>query len=114
MNKILLLVGLLFSVVANAAPSETGEIEFLQIHKVPESTGNSDNRYIVKLANSEISDNNCGYDQWTGYFDTEAGKAQYAAVLSAAISDKKILIEGTSSTTCQGGNQIIRNVYVAW
>jgi len=111
MNKLLVVVSLFFSIIANAGPSETGMVDFLQIHKVSGNAENSGNRFIVKL-NSTISENSCGEDQWTGYFDTEAGKAQYAAVLAAVMANRKIKIGGTSANSCLGGNQIIRNVYI--
>ncbi len=114
--KNIFLIILLFgcgSVFATSFPKEEGKITHLQIHKNPTNTTNTGQRFIVNL-DSSISSNECGRDSWTGTLDTEAGKAIYSTVLAAAMAEKRILINGTSSTTCLGEAMLIRNVLVVY
>lgn len=101
---------ILFLVSANTYagfPVETGYITFLQIHKNPDITENAGQRYLVQLSGS-ASENTCGNDQWTGYFDSGAGRAQYAFLLAALMAGK---LEGTAADLCESGALLIRNVY---
>jgi|GEM_PF-6750253 len=113
MNKYLLFaISFLSFGVAAATPNETGNITFLQVHKNPDSNSSSGERFIVRLS-STSSNNSCGSDQWTGYLTTEAGRAQYSALLAIAIASKQVKLEGTPNR-CESSSLLIRNLYVAW
>ena len=94
-------------------PVEIGDITFLQVHNNPDSTLSSGQRFIVKLSSS-ASENSCGYDQWTGYLDSDVGRAQYSALLSAVMASKQIKLEGTAPDRCESGSLLLRNVYAVW
>lgn len=96
-----------------AMPVEEGDITFLQIHKKPDSTANASQRFIVKLSGT-ATDNLCGTDQWTGYLDDDAGKAQYSALMSAVMAGRAVRFEGTAPDHCESGSLLLRNVYMVW
>ncbi|MDG2642633.1 hypothetical protein HL669_23355 [Vibrio parahaemolyticus] len=99
---------------ANDYAEETGKISYFQVHKNPTDVSNSGQRFIVRL-DSEISSNKCGNsDSWTGTLDTDAGKAIYSAILSAAMADRPIMLQGTGENVCLDGNMLIRNVLLVW
>ena len=109
--KFFLISALLSAGVYANTPEEQGRITFLQVHKAPDSTSDSGNRFIVSL-NGEISENPCGGDQWSGYLTSETGNAQYSMLLSAAISGKEVKIEGNANFKCEGKAMLIRNIYL--
>ncbi|WP_444893536.1 hypothetical protein ACJJIW_19570 [Microbulbifer sp. JMSA004] len=94
-------------------PDEQGEINFLQVHKTPESDSSSGNRFIVKL-DGGMSEDTCGGGQWTGYLTSEAGAAQYSMLLSSVMAGKEVKIEGNSNVICEGTSTLIRNVYLVF
>jgi hypothetical protein len=96
-----------------AIPVEVGDITFLQIHKKPDSTTSASQRFIVKLSGT-ASENSCGNDQWTGYLDDDAGKAQYSALMSALVAGRAVRFEGTAPDRCESGSLLLRNVYMVW
>ncbi len=115
-QKLVILI-MLYILALNAhsagKPEETGSIALLQIHKNPDSNTSDGNRFIVRLSGT-ISENSCGTDSWTGYLDSEAGRAQYSAILAASAAGKDIKLEGTAADRCQSGNLLLRNVYFVW
>lgn len=112
--KNVFLILALFSAAAYAGnPEEQGKITLLQVHKAPDSTSDSGNRFIVSL-NGGISEDPCGGDQWSGYLTSETGSAQYSMLLSAAISGKEVKIEGNANFKCEGQAMLIRNVYLVF
>lgn len=115
MNKLIIIVICMFATNAYAGmPNEIGSITLLQIHNDPNSTTRSSQRFIVRL-NGAVSESSCGNSStWTGYLDSDAGKAQYSAVLAASISGNSIKLESTNPNSCFSGNLLIRNVYVVW
>ena len=114
MKKLIALLLFSIPVCAIAAyPVETGEIISLQVHKLPDSSSESANRFMVRL-NGTISENSCGNDQWSGYLGSDAGKAQYSTLLAAHMAGKEIKIEGTAPDKCTTSNLLIRNVYIVW
>lgn len=116
MSKVFTLVLLYyFSLNVYAAlPYEVGEVTFLQIHKAPDSEASISQRFFVKLSGS-ISQSTCTTsDIWFGYLDSDAGRAQYAAILSASISGKNLKIEANDTTTCLSNGLLIRNVFTIW
>ena len=114
MKRLIALFLLCTPVCAIAAyPVETGEIISLQVHKLPDSSSESANRFMVRLSGT-ISENLCGGDQWSGYLGSDAGKTQYSTLLAAHMAGKEIKIEGTAPDKCDANNLLIRNVYIAW
>ncbi|ELU8561386.1 hypothetical protein SD467_001312 [Vibrio parahaemolyticus] len=100
-----------FAVARDVATSEIrGKVNYLQVHKDPTDASNKGQRFIVNLdsQDSVITCGESGY--WTGTLDTEGGRAIYSAVLSAAMADKEIVLQGNSENTCLSGNMLIRNV----
>jgi len=95
-------------------PSESGEIEFFQIHKAPNSITSVSQRFFVRLSGS-LSESSCNSSgMWFGYLDSDAGKAQYSAILAASISGRSIKFEATDPTSCTSNILLIRNVYTIW
>ena len=114
--KILLVNFLAFfgpSALAEDWPEEIGKITYFQIHSHPTDETSNGRRYIIML-DSEALPNECGEDRWSGYLDTEAGQAQYSAILAAYMAGEKIRIQGTDSSLCVSGTLLIRNVYLKW
>ena len=91
-----------------------GKVNYFQVHKDPTDASNEGQRFIVSLDTTQpvtICGEN-GY--WTGTLDTEGGRAIYSAVLSAAMADKAIILQGNSENTCLAGNMLIRNVLLVY
>ena len=91
-----------------------GKVNYFQVHKEPTDTSNAGQRFIVSLdAPQPVTI--CGESgYWTGTLDTEGGRAIYSAVLSAAMADKAIILQGNSENTCLAGNMLIRNVLLVY
>ncbi len=108
---------LVSTLISHAATYEEGTVTFLQIHNTPDAyvdnSARTNQRYFVRLSGS-IVDDECSNDYWFGYFDTEASKAQYSSILAASLSTKSIRLEASSSTDCNGGSLLIRNVITSW
>ena len=100
--------------LAEVAVSEVrGKVTYFQVHKHPTDGSNNGQRFIVKLETSPPT--MCGESgYWTGTLDTEGGRAIYSAVLSAAMADKAIILQGNSENTCLAGNMLIRNVLLVY
>jgi hypothetical protein len=115
MNKFFILIICMFTANVYAGmPNEIGSITFFQIHKAPDSKSSSNERFIVRLSGS-VSEPSCGNSStWTGYLDSDAGRAQYSAILAASISGKSIKLQGTDPNSCLSSNLLIRNVYIVW
>lgn len=84
------------------------------VHKNPDTNSDTGERFIVRLDSSISNGNECGNDQWTGYLNSDAGRAHYSTLLAHSISNKSIKLQGTSSTHCIGGAMLIRNAYSKW
>jgi hypothetical protein len=115
MKRVLLLAMLFcFSLSAWSQPYEVGEVTNLQIHKGPDSDASINQRFFVKLSGT-ISEPTCTTsDFWYGYLDSDAGRAQYSAILASSISGKPIKINANDTTTCLSNGLLIRNVFVVW
>lgn len=102
-------------VLADVAVSEVkGKVNYFQVHKDPTDASNEGQRFIVSLDTPQPV-TICGESgYWTGTLDTEGGKAIYSAVLSAAMADKAIILQGNSENTCLAGNMLIRNVLLVY
>ncbi len=117
MKFFIFLICLAGPLIPHAVTFEEGTVTFLQTHNTPDAyvadSARTNQRFFVRLSGS-ITDDECSNDYWFGYFDTEASKAQYSAILAASLSAKSIRLEATSSTDCNGGALLIRNVIAAW
>jgi len=103
-----------FVLSAWSSPYEVGEVTYLQIHKGPDSDASINQRFFVKL-NGTISESTCtSSDFWFGYLDSDAGRAQYSAILAASISGKPLKINASDATTCLSNGLLIRNVFSVW
>lgn len=112
MKKLLVLALVCGTSYANF-PSEEGKITYFQVHNNINDKSDSGQRYIIRL-DSEISENTCGNDQWTGLLDSEGGKAIYSAILTAAVSGKSVILNGNGKNSCLNGSMIIRNVFLVY
>lgn len=101
--------------LADVVVSEVrGKVTYFQVHKHPTDGSNSGQRFIVSLDTPQPI-TICGESgYWTGTLDTEGGRAIYSAVLSAAMTDKDIILQGNSENTCLAGNMLIRNVLLVY
>lgn len=101
--------------LADVAESEIrGKVNYFQVHKDPTDVSNSGQRFIVSLDTPQLV-TICGESgYWTGTLDTEGGRAIYSAILSAAMADKEIVLQGNAENTCLAGNMLIRNVLLIY
>lgn len=113
MKKLFVLAAALLANVALAAQGdETGKVSSIVVHHASPDTGAADQRVIFKLDGTKKG-GLCGSDpkeEWLIYLDSEASKAQYAAVLAAYISDNKIRAHGNFTAECYLGGEIVRNI----
>ena len=116
MKRLLIILSLLLSpvIVIAAQPEEVGNITQLFVHRNPDNNLPISERFIVRLDSTISNGNNCGIDQWTGYLDSEAGKAQYSTLMALSMVGKPVKLQGTSADHCVGGVMLIRNVYLNW
>jgi hypothetical protein len=104
------------STASAAGPIEEGKISQFYVHQNPASPANglrSGQRFIVRL-DGTVSDNTCTSKTWTGFLDTDAGRAQYSALVAASMSGRSVKLQGTDPNVCESGNIVVRNVYLVW
>ncbi len=118
MKLCIFLMCLTGTLISHAVTFEEGTVTFFQTHNAPDANSTNSprtsQRYFVRLSGSTNEDDCSSDGFWFGYFDTEASKAQYSAILAASMSAKSIRLEASSSTDCTSGALLIRNVVAAW
>ena len=113
MKYLLIFLVILSAEVFAVVPAEEGTITQLLVHRHPTITEDSGRRYIVKLSGA-MTDGPCEVSSsWVGYFSDELGRAHYATLLAAAMSNRPVYIEGTDGF-CENNGALIRNIYIVY